>query len=275
GVDCVLGDLAAAWAAAHVIGAVDDAVADDAVAHDAVADAAVDDAAIDAVAIARRAPADRLAEAQPLDDIAVSYVFDELALSAGSQRALFSTIGSRALVWRRDRWEPGALGDHRRINAGAAFGGERDAQLFAAGDPLTVPRHVAAQRVASYLSTTRRAGAATALRLLARALPFVPRRASELLVPYAEPGADYGRTRFAIIAQARRGFAAAQVTVTGHDLYRTSAVIAAWAARALVARTAGPVGIRAAGELFRAVPALRAIARAADLTIEPSFGEPL
>jgi len=49
-------------------------------------------------------------------------------------------------------------------------------------------------------------------------------------------------------------------------------VIAAWSACRLAERDAGPIGMRAPGELFRAEPALRAIARAADLTIEPSFG---
>jgi hypothetical protein len=72
--------------------------------------------------------------------------------------------------------------------------------------------------------------------------------------------------------QVRRGFAAAQITVRGHDLYRTTAVIAAWSACRLAERSAGPIGMRAPGELFRAEPALRAIASAADLTIEPSFG---
>ncbi len=249
GVDGMLGDLAAAWVAAHVAGEPPDP----------------DGSPV------RAQPAARLAEAQPLDELAVSYVFDELSLSAGSQRALFGALGSRALVWHRDRWEPGPAGAHRRVNAGPAFGGERDAQAYAGGDPLTLPRHVAAQHVASYLSTTRRQAAATALRLLSRALPFVPARASELLVPYAEPGADHGRTRFAVIAQARRGFAAAQLTIAGQDLYRTTAIIAAWAARQLVARGAGPLGMRAPGELFRAEPALRALARAADLALAPSF----
>lgn len=253
GVDGLLGDLAGAWAAAQVVGEterlIDPPGSDD-----------TDD-------LMRVHPAPRLAEARPLDELAVSYVFDDLALSAGSQRALFSAIGSRVLIWRRDRWEPGPAGAHRRVNAGPAFGGERDAQAYAGGDPLTIPRHIAAQHVASYFSTTRRQATATALRLLSRALPFVPPRASELLVPYAEPGADYGRTRFAVIAQARRGFAAAQIVVGGSDLYRTTAVIAAWAARKIVGRGAGPLGMRAPGELFRAAPALHALARAADLTV--------
>jgi len=89
---------------------------------------------------------------------------------------------------------------------------------------VTVPRHIAANFVGTFISTTRNTGAQAALRLLARALPHVPRAASELLAPYAAPDTDYARTQFAVVAQARRGFAAAQVVVRGRDLYRTTAV---------------------------------------------------
>jgi uncharacterized protein YbjT (DUF2867 family) len=248
GLDCAIGDLAAAWAASHLLGA------------------------SEAGEVVRDELAPRLAEDRPFDDIAVHYVFDDLALSAGSQRALFGAIGTRALVWRRDRWEAGRAGDHRIINAGAELGGERDGVAYAGGDPITIPRHVAAQRVASYVSTTRSPGAAAALRLLSRALPLVPRRASELLVPYTSANADYAGTRFAVVAQVRRGFAAAQIAVSGHDLYRTTAAIAGWFACRLAERRAGPTGMRAPAELVRAELALRAIASMSDLTIEPSFG---
>jgi hypothetical protein len=248
GLDCALGDLAAAWAAAHLIG--------------------VDDPG----GVVRDAAAPRLAEDHPLDDIAIGYVFDELALTAGSQRALFGALGTRAAVWNRDRWEPGRAGDHRLVNAGAALGGPRDAIGYAGGDPITIPRHVAAHRIASYVSTTRSPGATAALRLLSRALPLVPRRAGALLVPYIDDAADYSRTRFAVVAQVRRGFKAAQITVRGSDLYRTTAAIAAWFARRLAERGAGPTGMRAPAELVRAELALRAIAGSAGLTIEPSFG---
>jgi short subunit dehydrogenase-like uncharacterized protein len=251
GLDCAIGDLAAAWAAAHLLGASDpgDAVRDE--------------------------PAPRLAETQPLDDVAVSYVLDELVLSAGSQRAQFGAIGTRPLVWYRDRWEAGRPGDRRRVNAGAALGGEREVLGYAGGDAITIPRHVAARQVASYVSTTRHTGATAALRLLSRALPLVPRGASRLLVPYTAPDADLGRTRLAVIAQVRRGFSTAQIAVHGRDLYRTTAAVLAWSACRLAERTAGRssvTGMLAPGELFRAEPALRAIASAADLTIEPSFG---
>lgn len=251
GLDCAIGDLAAAWAAAHVLGLLGTS---------------------DPGGAVRGEPAPRLGEADPLDDIAVSYVFDELALSAGSQRALFGAVGTRPLVWRRDRWEAGPAGEHRRINAGPALGSERDAQMFAGSDVITIPRHVAARLVTTYVSTTRRAGPATALRLLSRALPLLPRSASKLLVPYATPDAALAHTQFAVVAQVRRGFSTAQIVVRGRDLYRTTAVIAAWSACRLAERDTGPIGMRAPGELFRAEPALRAIASAADLTIEPSFG---
>jgi hypothetical protein len=137
---------------------------------------------------------------------------------------------------------------------------------------ITIPRHVAAQRVATYVSAARRPAVAAALRVLARAVALLPRAAGEVLAPYAAPDADYGATRLAVVAQVRRGFASAQVVVHGRDLYRTTAAIAAWSARRLAERGPGPIGMRAPGELFHAELALRAIARAADLTIEPSVG---
>ena len=58
----------------------------------------------------------------------------------------------------------------------------------------------------------------------------------------------------------------------GEDMYNTSAGIAAWVARALASRSAGPIGMRSPSELFRPELALREVAAAAGLTIEPSFG---
>lgn len=248
GVDCVLGDLAAAWAARHLCG--------------------LDDPG----EVVRDTPAERIAEDRPLSEACISYVFDDLALSAGSQRALFATVGQRPAVWHRDRWEPGRTADKRRINAGTAMGGERDAIAHAAGDPITIPRHLAADRIASYLSTTRDPASGLLLRLLSTAATLLPKAAGDVLAPYAPPEAELARARFAVVAQVRRGFSAAQVIVRGHDLYTTTAAITAWTARALAARGPGPVGMRAPAELFRPRPALHALADAAGLVIEPSFG---
>ena len=249
GLNCAIGDWAAAWAAMHVCEVHDEGD------------------------VVRSTPAQRLAEDQPLDEVVVSYIFDDLVLSPGSQKAVFGNLHSRALVWRRDRWEhvPPAA-ERRQINAGPAMGGQRTGVSFPGGDVITVPRHVAAESVQTFVSTTRSAAATTALRLLARAMPLVPKRATDLLAPYQPDEEDYARTRFAVIAQARRGFAAAQIVVGGDDQYRASAGIAAWVARALASRSKGPTGMRAPSELFRPEPALRDVAGTIGLSIEPSFG---
>jgi short subunit dehydrogenase-like uncharacterized protein len=247
-VNGALGDLAAAWAARYVCGLVDDGNE------------------------VRDAPAPRLAEAQPFDELAVSYLFDELVLSPASQRAVFANLSVRGLAWRRDRWElvaPAAT--RRRVNAGPEAGGEREVVSFPGGEVLTLPRHAAARAVQTFVSTTRNAAATTALRLLARALPLVPKRATALLAPYTPADDEYARTRFAVIGQARRGFSAAQVVVRGSDLYRSSAVIAAWVARQLVSRARGPLGMLAPTELFRPAGALRELAALGHLAVEPSF----
>ena len=248
GVDCALGDWASAWAAAYACGVADDSAEP-----------------------VRDAPAPRIAEDRPLDEVAVTYIYDDLVLSPAAQRSLFATMHARRLAWRRDRWETVPSGRPRRVNAGAAFGGERDAVAFPGGDAITVPQHVAARAVDTYLSLTRRPAATVALRLLARAMPHVPKRATEFLAPYAPNPEDYARTHFAVVSQVRRGFSAAQVAVSGADPHRASAAIAAWVARSLAARVAGPVGVRAPAELFRPAAALHAVADAADLALEPSF----
>ncbi len=242
--NCAIGDWAAAWAAEQVCG-VD---GDDEPVRDALAP--------------------RLAEDRPLDDVAVSYVFDDLVLSPGSQRAVFGGLHGPSLVWRRDRWEPCAPGaERRRINTGTSMGGERDVVSFPGGDVITVPRHLAARTVQTYASTTRSAVATTALRLLARAMPLLPRRATDALATYTPADDEYARTHFAVIAQVRREFAAGRVVVSGTDHYRTSAAVAAWVARALLRRTQGPTGMRAPSELFRPAPALREIAAAVGLDV--------
>lgn len=249
-INCALGDWGSAWAAAHVCNVVDEGP------------------------LVRTSPPPRIADDEPLDEIAVSYIYDNLILSPGSQKAVFGNLHTRGLVWRRDRWEPSApAAERRHVNAGPEMGGMRDAASFPGGDVITVPRHINALHVQTFVSTTRSAVASTALRLFARALPLVPRRATELLAPYQPTDDEYARTKFAVIAQARRGFNAAQVVMRGEDQYRASAGIAAWVARELAQRSAGPIGMRAPSELFRADAAVRTVAPLIDLRVEPSFGQ--
>jgi len=249
GINCALGDWGAAWAAAYVCGVTDEG------------------------SVVRSSPAPRIGDDEPLDEIAVSYIYDDLVLSPGSQKAVFGNLHTRGLVWKRDRWETQApAADRKHVNAGPEMGGVRDAASFPGGDVITVPRHVNARSVQTYVSTTRNAVASTALRLFARALPFVPKKVTDVLAPYQPTDDEYARTQFAVIAQARRGFAAGQIVMRGQDQYRASAGIAAWVARELAQRASGPIGIRAPSELFRAEAAIHAVASLIDLRVEPSFG---
>lgn len=218
----------------------------------------------------------------PLDEIAISYVFDDLLLSAGSQRAVFAAAFTRPLVWNRDRWEAARAGDMRRVDAGPGTGGTREAIAYAGGSPLTLPRHLAVKKVATYASTTRRATGL--VRLVASALPLVP-RAAGVLAAYAPPDADYARTKFAVVAQLRRGGDAAQVVVRGQDLYATTAAITAGLAMRVLDGGDRHVGMRAPGELFEPAPsgaagrrgwidpqaALTALSARVGLTVETSF----
>ena len=196
--------------------------------------------------------------------VAVSYVFDDLVLSPAGQRAVFAGLHARGLAWRRDRWEAVApAAERRRVNAGPRWAASARSASFPGGDVITrAASH--RERSTSRRSRRRRAARAaqTALRLLARAMPLVPARATELLAPYDAGADEYARTQFAIVAQARRGFAAAQVVVRGRDLYPTTARIAAWCARQLV-DASGRAGRHAARRASCSVPRSRCASSAA------------
>lgn len=229
GLDGAIGDLAAAWAAG----------------------------AEDGELVRDRAP-DRITA----DEVAVIHLYDRFALSAGAQAALFASVGEPVLAWVRDRWEK--YRGMRTVNDGEL----REAIANPGGAALSVPRHIDAPLIASYASTTKNAIATRALGLLARAMPRIPRAVGGVLAPYAVGEDELAQTTFRVIAQVRRDFTDHTVTVRGADPSRTTGRIAAWFARLLVERTSGPLGVRAPAELVRAPAALRALADAAQLSID-------
>jgi hypothetical protein len=87
GLNCALGDWAAAWAAMHVCELHDEGE------------------------ITRHEPGPRVAEDRPLDEITVSYIFDDLVLSPGSQKAVFGNLHprrSRSVSTRAPTWAANA-----------------------------------------------------------------------------------------------------------------------------------------------------------------------
>jgi short subunit dehydrogenase-like uncharacterized protein len=248
-VGLALGDLAAARAAAACAAVGDDGPA------------------------VRAAPAARLAAHDPVDRVDVAHVLDDFSATPGSTRSTLETLAEPALIWCSDRWDevpPGA--SSWQLDAGAALGGGRDAVSFPSGEVVTVPRHVAARRIETYVSWARTGWAMRAAGLAGRLAPLVARTtraAARRLDPAPPPSAAMlARARFAIVARARRGADQATVRISGRDLYGTSALIAAWAAHALASRGSGPVGVLAPAEVFAPGPALAALAALADLRID-------
>jgi short subunit dehydrogenase-like uncharacterized protein len=250
GVAPALGDLAAALAAEQVVSA-----------HEPDG------------AIVRARAMSRLADGDPLDEIAISWILDGVAAAPGAQRSGVAMIAGGSLMWRDERWDPIAAGAHaRQINAGGAFGA-RTAISAPGGEVITIPRHTAARRVEAFASIARAAWAMRAARVAARAVPLLGLASRLVSLAAAPPPSEElrSRARFAVVAQATRRFSTEEVIVRGADLYATAAAIVAWAAVALAARGEGPNGVLAPAEVLAPGPALDALAAAADLEIETSF----
>lgn len=229
----------------------------------------------------RDAEGARLGGAQPLA-LSIGYLFDDLALPAGAQASVFANLGAPMVVWRRDRWDPERPGrrtrtfnpgpmpdgaelaparargaDPRGADAATALaappvGVERDAFSLGGGDTITVPRHVVAASIDTYLSLSRKAPVQRALRLAALAASWLPAGASQLLVPTPIDPAALAATRFAVVATAEHPFDARHAVAHGRDLYATSTVLTSRLALALARRERGPTGVRAPAELLRA-----------------------
>lgn len=248
GFESLLGDLAAGWAAAALSGAPDD-------------DAAV-----------RGHAAGELAADDPLDEVAVSYVVDRFVPTAGTQRSALASLPRPGVTWRDGRWDPvPPAAERRRIDAGPA--GTREVVSFPSGEVITVPRHVAARRVQTFVSLGRSPWATRALGVAAAALPLLARlagpRLGALVDPVGPDAAARAAAEFTVHAVARRRAARATTVVSGRDVYATTAAVVGWLAQALATRPGGPCGVLAPGEALAPAPALRALAAAAELTLAP------
>ncbi len=251
GFSAALGDLLAAAATAQLLGHKDDGPT------------------------VRQAPGPRLSSAEPID-VAIGYLFDDLTLSPGAQSSVFANLHAPMVAWRRDRWDAERPGRRQRtFHAGPAPGealpSSRQAFSLGGGDNLTIPRHVAAHAVDTYVSVSRSPGVHRALRLAALAASWLPPQASSLLVPSRVEAQDYAATRFTVIASAQHPLEGKQAVAFGRDLYATSAELTARLALALARRQAGgaaPVGVLAPAEIVRAPAFLAELERDGVLTLE-------
>lgn len=210
-----------------------------------------------AASLARARLAETTGEAdgdQPVDEIAVAH-----ALSA-SRRSLLEDLAGECTVWRQDRWERVAPGSSRRRFSFGERLGEREAVLFPRGEAITVPRHLPARSVVTYLWL---ASGSPLLWEATRAAPLIAPLVAPLVAgplrafirsqarSRPRPAAN-GGGEFAVVAEVSQSFQRARVLVRGGDSAELSARLAANAAVSLAQRSGGRGGMLAPSEAFDA-----------------------
>ena len=196
--------------------------------------------------LAARLAAEAVDGAEELDEVVAGYAVTGFAASRGTLRTVGHVSGQTQVAYAGGRLVPSRFGaTTRRVRF--PFG-DRTVVEWGGTEPLTVPRHTRVREVRSYFRAPRAAAklaplgryAAPVLGLAARVLPRGPspeRRA---------------RTRFAVVAEARRGHAGARATLTGADPYGLTALLIARGAEALRAGDVERAGVLAPAEAFEA-----------------------
>jgi short subunit dehydrogenase-like uncharacterized protein len=181
--------------------------------------------------LAARLAADGL---EPLREIVVAYSVSGAATSRGTRRTISRVMRQPQVAYVDGRLVPSRFGATTRTIE-FPFG-ERDVVEWTGTEPLTVPRHTDVRTVRSYVRGPRIARFAGRISLPAAALV----RLASLVGPVGPDQARRGRTRFAVVAEARGEHGNRRVTLTGTDPYALTALLLVRGA-SLPARAAGVV----------------------------------
>ena len=222
-----------------------------------------------------------------VDEVCVAYAFDRFPPTAGTRMAAIDALSQPGWVWIGDRWDPvPPLHEHRAVNFGPGMG-ERATLSFPSGEVMTVPRHVHARRVQTFLSLLDAGPLGDVVTRVARLVsPFLPALVRTGLgaqlraqigtgAPDERPSeTDRKFATFAVACEARLRFEDARLVVSGHDPYGVTAEIAAWAVETLRARMQNsllPMGVRTPSEIFAPEETLEALIVRCDLDAYRSF----
>ena len=222
-------------------------------------------AAARAAALVRTAA--KAGEDEPIDEVSVGYAIARFRPSAAAVQSAIGTLARPGVGWQADRGEPAAPGSRARTFAFPPPFGTREAVRFPSGEVVTVPRHVAARRVETYLAwgdgspvarvAARAAGLVGPLLPLLAASPLgalVRARAGGAPPPDA---AERSASRFAIVAEASHRFHRSRVSLSGSDLYGVSVSIVAEGVSHLMGAAARPSsGVLAPSQLMDPAEAL-------------------
>ncbi len=201
-------------------------------------------------------------DAEPIDEVVVGYAVSGFRPSGGTVQSAVASLARPGVVWQEDRWERAAPGARSRTLAFPPPFGARDAVRIPSGEVVTVPRHVSARRVETFLALSSSPVARAAAGLVGPLLPLLAASPLGALVRSragAAPPPDESErsaARFAIVAEASHRFRRSRVSISGSDLYAISAVIVAEGIAHLTAVGAPPRGVIAPSELMDPVQAL-------------------
>jgi hypothetical protein len=220
-----------------------------------------------------------------VDEVAVAYALNRFPPTAGTRLTATDALSSPSWVWIGDRWDPiPPLAERRVVNFGPVMG-ERSTLSFPAGEVVSVPRHVHAGRVQTFLSvldagpvgdfTTRLA------RLVSPAIPALFRSAigaqlrAQVGTELARPSpTDRRFASFAVACVARLRFEDARIVLTGVDPYGVTTEVMSWAVETLLGRMEQgilPTGVRAPSEIFAPADALDTLITRCRLGVIRSF----
>jgi short subunit dehydrogenase-like uncharacterized protein len=200
-------------------------------------------------------------DAEPLAELMVAYALDRFRPSSGTQQSVLAQLARPAAFWLEDRWEPTPPGGELRSFRFPPPFGERDMVSFPSGESITVPRHLKARRVQTYLALLGDAPGSRWLARAARAVaPALPALMNSPLGAFARARAggsaphpsekERREASFAVVAEATRSFQRARVAVLGSDPYALTAELLARAAVEICAGVATGVGVLAPTEAF-------------------------
>lgn len=192
--------------------------------------------------LAARLAADGLGR---LDEVFVAYSVKSVAASAGTRATIGHVMSQPVAAWEGARLVPSRFGASTRT---AVFPfGERTVVEWSGTEPLTVPRHTQVERVRSYVRAPKLAARTAGIARLAAPLVRASGRAGR-----GPSDARRARTEFAVVAEARGAEGGRRVTLTGHDVYRLTALLIAHGAAALRAGEVGRAGTLAPAEALDA-----------------------
>ncbi|ACY14859.1 saccharopine dehydrogenase NADP-binding domain-containing protein [Haliangium ochraceum] len=219
-----------------------------------------------------------------VDELAVAYALDDLPPTAAARESAVSSLSAPISVWIGDLWDlRPPMAERRAVNFGAGFG-QRTALLHPAGEVITAPRHVRAGRVRGFRSMRAEGPlsdlATRVATALSPALPslFMGALGAQARAQIAPRDRGSKRTRsqlrFAVSCEARVRFEYAHLVVSGADPHQSTARIACFAARSLLARAraaALPTGVRTPAEVFAPGATLEHLVQRCDLRLRKSF----